>query len=151
LLTFWARAYRRISSAGSVPGSAELLREAQRPRDPVERRLRQRGVPARLHVEHDQLRVEPGREAPARAHQPLADRAVVDADEDALPRRPRPGDRVGAHIRPHRMVDSAGEIAEGDLAQSRQVPRAEKLLHRLGRLLGHVHLALPQALHQLVR
>ena len=45
-----------------------------------------------------------------------------------------------------------GEVApEGDLPQRGEIPGPEKLLHGLRGLLRHVHLALAQALHQLVR
>jgi len=73
--------------------------------------------------------------------EPLALWAGADADQHMLAGRPRPADGADLHVRPHLLVDPFRRTAHGELAQSGQVPGAEKVMNRMGGLLGDVDLA----------
>ena len=84
------------------------------------------------------------------AHEAGGARILADADEDAVARRPWPGNGVRLHMGEELVVDALGGLAEGELAERRQVARRKIVLERPLGLLGDIDLAFLQALDQVV-
>ena len=76
--------------------------------------------------------------------------AFVDADEDALLRRPGPGNRVRRHVLAQLRVDPVGGGAQGQFAQRGQVALGEERGQGAGGLVVRIDLALLQPVHQFV-
>ena len=90
-------------------------------------------------------------QAPAGAHQVVGHGVAADQHQDALARRPGPVDAGAAHGADQLVVDGLGGAAQRHLAQRGQVLRLEEVVRGQARGLGHIDLALGQALAQLVR
>ena len=72
----------------------------------------------------------------------------IDAYEHALAGLPRAGNRVGAHVVDHLLVDPLGRAAKGKLAQGGEISRHEVVANGLLGLGGHIDFALHQPLDQ---
>ena len=105
----------------------------------------------RLDMERRPRRMQPVGQALGIAHEARSARILADADQDALARRPGPGDGMRLHVGEQLLVDALGGAAQGELAQRRQIARREVVLERALGLLGDVDLALLQPLDQVVR
>ena len=105
-------------------------------------------VPRGFHVQRHPLGVEPGRHPSGGPHQPNRGPARSDADQQPLRRRPGVPDAALRHVAAHLRVHPLGRAAERQLPQGDQVPLAEELLDRAGRLLRHVDLAFAEPLLQ---
>ena len=95
--------------------------------------------------------VEGGGELGGASHHALGHFVRADAGEQALRGGPRALDRLLAQIVDHLVVDPVGRAAEREFAQRGQVAGGEEILGRAPRRLGHIDLALVQALNELVR
>ena len=107
--------------------------------------------PRRLDVDGGPVGLHPRGDARAGADRPLGVRARAHADDDPLRDRPRRLDALVGPVLAHLPVDAFRRAAERHLAQRDQVALAEEILQRACRRLRHVHLALVQALDELVR
>ncbi len=99
----------------------------------------------------DQVQHDPGRAAAlghplGRAHQPLGRGGPLQAHQDPVPGRPGAAHGMGAHVIEHLAVHPLGRGAQRHLAQCGQVAAAEEPGDRALRLVGHVDLARPQPL-----
>ena len=84
------------------------------------------------------------------ANQSGAAPILADADQDALARRPRPGDGVRLHLAEQLLVDALGRPAQRQLAQGGEIGGRKEMLERALGLLGDVDLALFQPLNEIV-
>ena len=107
-------------------------------------------IARRLDIERDPARLQPVGGAPRIADQAGRARMLVDADQDALARRPRPGDGMGLHVGQHLVVDPLRGAAQRQLAQRRQVAFGEIMVERALRHFRHIDLAFGQALDQVL-
>ena len=140
---------RHVAAGQTLDPAVELPRQGDRLFDPVAGRTG--GTARRLHMHRHPGRAELVGEAPAMAHQGRPEIAGADADQDALPRRPRPVDGVGLHVADHLLVDLLGHAAQGEFAQRGEVAGAEEPLQRRAGHLRHVDLALVQPVDELGR
>ena len=130
--------------------AAEPLREREGLGDLV----RRRGVRLlvdRLDGHRCPRGVEGGGELGGAPHHALGHFIGVDAGEQALRGGPGSLDRLLAQIVDHLVVDPVGRTAEREFAQRGQGAGGEEILDRAPRRLGHIDLALVQALNELVR
>ena len=130
--------------------AAQRLGQPQRVGDPVALLVGQLQAAPRLDAERGPGRMQPVGQPLGVAHEPGRARILADADQDALARRPRPGDGVGLHVGEQLLVDALGGAAQRQLAQRGQIARREIMLERALGLLGDVDLALLQPLDQVV-
>jgi hypothetical protein len=129
----------------------EALGEAHRFGDAVLGRVVQAFVMRRADIERDPGDALALGHPARRAHQPLADWGFVQADENAILRRPRPGNGVRAHVMHHLRIHALGCDAHRQLAQGGEIALREEVRDGAARLLGHVDLALAQPLDEVVR
>ncbi len=94
--------------------------------------------------------MQPVGEALGVAHEPRRARILADADENALARRPGPGNGVGLHLGEQLLVDALGGAAQRQLAQRGQIAGREEMLQRALGLFRHIDLAVLQPLDQVV-
>jgi len=113
--------------------------------------LREPALPRWLDIQREPLGPELVGQPAGRPDQPLTERARTDAHQEPLGCGPGARDRADLHVGPHLLVDATRGPAHRQLAQRGQVAFSEEALGRAGRLLGHIHLALRQALQQFVR
>ena len=90
-------------------------------------------------------------QAVPRPNQTLAQSTRADTNQEPFGGRPRSAYGAHIHIRAHLVVDARGRPPKRDLAQRIQVPLAKELVHGPACLLGHAHLAFPEALEQFIR
>ncbi len=108
-------------------------------------------VLAGLHVGGDPGRLQGFRQAPGGPDQAGRAGLGIDADQHPLARGPGlAGDALAGHVAAHVGVHVVGGAAQGQFAQGQQVALAEEALDGVLGLLGHVDLALLQALQQLL-
>ena len=129
---------------------AERLGQLQRVAGEAPCPFGQRLVLRRDHRRHDPRNVGALGHAFAGAHQRLGERALVDADEDALLRRPRPLDGALPHQRQHLRIDPARRGAQRQFAQRREIGLGEEIVERPADRAGPVDLALAQPADQLL-
>ena len=141
--------------AGALPAErhrlgAQLLGQPQRLDELLALRLGQAHGFGRLDRHDDPFGAHGRGHAPRRAHQPRAERARADADQQPLVGGPGLGDRVVLAIVLHLRVDAVGGAAQRQLAQRDQVALAKEVLHRALGLLRQIDLALLQPLEQVI-
>ena len=132
---------RRLGPEALRQGAAPRRRSVARAARFAARLVDGRGDPAR---------VEAGREPARRPDDVQRQRVRPDADEQALGGLPRALDRALAQLLDHLVVDPRRGAAQRDLAQRREVAQGEELLLREPRRLGHIDLAVLEALDQLL-
>ncbi len=130
--------------------AAERFRQPHGVGQPVALLVGQLQAAPRLDADRGPLRVQPVRQPLGVAHQPCRARVLADADQDALARRPGPGDGVGLHMGEQLLVDPLGGAPQRQFAQRGQIAGREIMLQRALGLLGDVDLALLQPLDQVV-
>ena len=131
--------------------AAQRLGQPQRIGKPVALLVGQLQAAPRLDADGGPGRVQPVRQPLGVAHQPRRARILAEANQDALARRPRAGDRVGLHMGEQLLVDALGGPPQRQLAQRGQIARREIMLERALGLFGDVDLAFLQPLNQVVR
>ena len=77
--------------------------------------------------------------------------ALINADQQALPCRPRRILALRLAMATHLLVDRIGGTAHGEFTQGGQISRREVVAKRALRLIGRIDLALPKALYEFVR
>ena len=97
------------------------------------------------------VRIEAGCELACAPDHAFRHLVCANASEQALRRRPRTLDRLLPQIVDHLVVDAIGGAAERQFAQRRQIAGGEEILRRPPGCLRHIHLAVVQALDELVR
>ena len=98
----------------------------------------------------DPVCIEAGCELACAPDDPFRHFVRPDASEQALRRRPRALDRLLPQVVDHLVVDAIGGAAQRQFAQSRQIAGGEEILRRPPGCLRHIHLAVVQALDELV-
>ena len=146
---------RRSRAAGSLAGQdrrlrAELLRQLDRPQDPLALRRRQPLQRRRLDVDGGPLDAELRREPRRAAHDVLAARARADAAQQRSLGLPDALDRLVGAVGLDVVLDAVGGAAQRELAQRHQVALAEEVARRALDLLGQVDLAGLEAREQVV-
>ena len=128
---------------------AQPFRQPQGLRHAVALAFRKLVIARRLDIERDPARLQPVGRAPRIADEAGRARMLVDADQDALARRPWARDGVGLHVGQHLVVDPLRGAAQRQLAQRGQVAFGEIVVERALRHFRHIDLALVQALDQI--
>ncbi len=119
--------------------------------DPLHPRAALRVAVPRLDIDHAPGRTPTLGEAPPQAHHLLVVAHAVDRDQDPRAHRPGALDTASTHRRADIQVDALGHRLESKLAQRGQVGGAEETVQGRARLLGHIDLALLEAVDQLAR
>ena len=128
---------------------AQTLRQAEHFGEPVGA-LGVGSLADGLDRDGDPVCVEAGRELACAPDHPLRHLVRPNASEQALGRRPRAFDRLLPQIVDHLVVDAIGGAAQRQFAQGRQIAGGEEILRRPPRCLGHIDLAVVEALDELV-
>ena len=130
---------------------AQRFSQAQDVDAPVALRVGQAQQRGRLHVDGRPLRVERVGDPLARAHELLRLRVGTDGDQQPVAGQVGARWRSRQALRPCRRIDTVCCPAQREFAQCHQVRLAEEAFDRRTDLVGHVDLALLQALQQVVR
>src|SRR5262249_48784862 len=88
--------------------AAQRLAQPQRVGDAVALDLAPLQAAPRLHAQRGEGGVQPVRQAFGIAHEASRPRVLADADQDALARGPRPGNRMRLHMREQLLVHALG-------------------------------------------
>ena len=126
------------------------FRQPHRVGEPVALLVAQLQAAPRLDADRGPRRMQPVGQPLGVAHEPGRARILADADQNALARRPGPGNGVGLHMGEQLLVDPLGGAPQRQFAQRGQVARREIMLQRALGLFGNIDLALLQALDQVV-
>ncbi len=92
-------------------------------------------------VDRDEVALGALRDTGSTTHEPVAVARAGEGDEHALPRLPRLGDPVPAPVLGKPLIDPVGEPGERELAQRREIARAEVVRERGVDPLGPVDIA----------
>ena len=127
---------------------AELFGKAHMVGQPVLQPVGQHGRLRRFEMQHRPGGAQPVGLAAGITHQIGPARAVAEADQHPVSRRPRAGNRMRLHVVEQLLVDALGGAAQRQLAQRRQVAGRKIVLDCLTRRLRHIDLAVMQPLDQ---
>ncbi len=131
--------------------AAEALRQPQAVGDAIPCPLAEPLRACGIEVDCRPRRTQPIGKPPRMPHHRGAAWIFADADQHALVRRPRAGDRVRLHIGDHLLVDALRRAAQSELAQCGQVAGPEVVADGALRLQRDIDLAFRQALDQVFR